>query len=85
MTFLIPKFKTDYNPYGEWLKIPDFKNKHSKILTCCFCGNLCYDLHKDSSFHSNNADCEDDNDRCCLKCNDEVVIPHRMMSMFGRS
>ncbi len=70
MTFLKPKFKTRHL---------------SGVLSCCFCGNLCCDTHENKEHHSNNADCEDENDRCCLKCNDEVVLPHRMMSMFGRS
>ena len=55
MTFLKPKFKTRHL---------------SGVLTCCFCGNLCCDTHENKEHHSNNADCEDENDRCCLKCND---------------
>ena len=70
MIFLKPKFKTQ---------------NLSGVLTCCFCGVLCCDTHEDNQYHSNNADCEDENDRCCLKCNDEIVLTHRMMSMFGRS
>jgi hypothetical protein len=53
----------------------------SGCITCCFCGTLCCDTHKESWAHTNNADCENEKDRCCQECNMSVVLPHRMKAM----
>jgi hypothetical protein len=53
----------------------------SGLITCCFCERLCFDAHTDSQYHSNNADCENEKDRCCQECNMSKVLPHRMKAM----
>ncbi len=52
-------------------------------ITCCFCGTLCCDTHERSIYHTNNADTKNEKDRCCHKCNDSIVLSHRVGLMLG--
>ena len=54
---------------------------HARCVTCCFCMVLLCDSHPRSIYHSNNADTENEKDRCCDNCNDTVVVPNRMSSL----
>ena len=63
---MIKKLKVFIVKFLALLKVYDF--------VCCICG-------KGSRGFGNNADTENETDRCCHDCNDTEVIPHRMKSL----
>ena len=49
----------------------------NKIGKCCFCNKVLHSIHD-----SNNA-MPVRNDRCCHRCNKEIVIPERIKLIYG--
>lgn len=47
---------------------------------CCICGKECENEWGNNPWPINN----DENARCCNKCNDEIVIPQRIINAISK-
>jgi hypothetical protein len=58
--------------------------KVNDLIRCCICGNFLegYGNNPDPVTTENGKFFKED-DECCDKCNDEVVIPKRLEEMLG--
>ena len=83
--------RDNYEPFTEinvaWH--PIVREECAKINTenlikCCVCGQI-IEIEESTGWRfGHNADPygDEDNDRCCNKCNDTIVIPARILEMM---